>query len=69
MELFSLQALGSKDRRKILLDVADALVANEGQIIAENEADIAVAQENGYEKALISRLALKPGKACTLLLA
>ncbi|BBH06185.1 delta 1-pyrroline-5-carboxylate synthase 2, partial [Prunus dulcis] len=38
-----LRALGSKDRRKILLDVADALVANEGQIIAENEADIAIA--------------------------
>ncbi|BFG36264.1 hypothetical protein CerSpe_225390 [Prunus speciosa] len=61
-----LRALGSKDRRKILLDVADALVANEGQIIAENEADIAVAQENGYEKALISRLALKPGKIAAL---
>lgn len=49
-----------------MLDVADALEANESVIKAENDADVAAAQEAGYEKPLISRLALKPGKASTL---
>ncbi|KAJ0087996.1 hypothetical protein Patl1_31794 [Pistacia atlantica] len=60
-----LQALQPQARRKILLDVADALEANESLIKAENEADIAAAREAGYGKSLISRLALKPGKAST----
>lgn len=46
-----------------MLDIADALEANEKLISTENEADVAEAQESGYEKALVSRLALKPGKA------
>ncbi|KAL5740534.1 hypothetical protein ACOSP7_029417 [Xanthoceras sorbifolium] len=57
-----LQRLQSQDRRKILLDIADALEANESLIKVENEADVAAAQEAGYEKALVSRLSLKPGK-------
>ncbi|CAK7325754.1 unnamed protein product [Dovyalis caffra] len=61
-----LQALSSQDRKKILLDVADALEANEKLIIIENEADVAVAEEAGLEKPLISRLALKPGKIASL---
>ncbi|KAL4592721.1 hypothetical protein LXL04_005724 [Taraxacum kok-saghyz] len=36
--------------------------ANEKVIVHENEADVAVAQDAGYETSLISRLALKPGK-------
>jgi delta-1-pyrroline-5-carboxylate synthetase len=55
--------LSSQDRNKILLDVADALEANEKLINIENEADVVAAQEAGLEKSLISRLALKPGKA------
>lgn len=54
--------MSSKDRNKILFDIADALEANEKQIIAENEADVSAAEKAGYEKSLISRLALKPGK-------
>ncbi|GMI87177.1 delta 1-pyrroline-5-carboxylate synthase 2 [Hibiscus trionum] len=61
-----LQALSSQERKKILLDIADALEANENLITGENEADIAAAQEAGYEKSLISRLALKPGKISSL---
>ncbi|TYJ12683.1 hypothetical protein E1A91_A11G369100v1 [Gossypium mustelinum] len=61
-----LQAMSSEDRRKLLLDVADALEANESLIMAENEADVAAAKADGYEKALISRLALKPGKIAAL---
>ncbi|XP_048319471.2 delta-1-pyrroline-5-carboxylate synthase [Ziziphus jujuba] len=61
-----LQALESKKRRQILLNIADALEANESAIRAENEADISAAQEGGYDKPLLSRLALKPGKISSL---
>ncbi|KAF2296126.1 hypothetical protein GH714_036270 [Hevea brasiliensis] len=61
-----LQALTSQDRRKILLDIADALEANEKLINIENEADVTAAQLAGLEKSLISRLALKPGKIKSL---
>ncbi|KAK8486090.1 hypothetical protein V6N11_028559 [Hibiscus sabdariffa] len=63
---FGLQALSSEERKKILLDIADALEANENLITAENETDVAAAQEAGYEKSLISRLALKSGKILSL---
>ena len=49
-----------------MLDVADALVANEKLISAENEADVAAAQLAGYERPLVARLVLKPGKVCIL---
>lgn len=45
------------------MDIADALEANENSIRVENEADVVAAQQAGYEKSLISRLMLKPGKA------
>lgn len=63
-----LQALSSQERSKMLQDIANALEANEKAILAENEADVVAAQQAGYEKSLISRLALKPGKvrACSL---
>lgn len=46
-----------------MLDIADALEANEHLIKVENDADVAAAQQAGYEKSLISRLTLKLGKA------
>ncbi|GFZ02266.1 delta 1-pyrroline-5-carboxylate synthase 2 [Actinidia rufa] len=52
-----LQGLSSEDLVKILLDVADALEANESSIMAENDADVAAAESTGYDKALISALA------------
>ncbi|PSS09857.1 Gamma-glutamyl phosphate reductase [Actinidia chinensis var. chinensis] len=61
-----LQGLSSEDLVKILLDVADALEANESSIMAENDADVAAAESTGYDKALVSRLALKPGKISAL---
>ncbi|XP_044508513.1 delta-1-pyrroline-5-carboxylate synthase-like isoform X2 [Mangifera indica] len=61
-----LQALSSEERKKILLDIADALEANESKIMAENAADVAAAQEAGYDKSLISRLALKSEKISSL---
>jgi len=60
---FTLQALSSEERKQILLKIADALEANEKIIRIENEADVTAAQEAGYEKSLVARLALKPGKA------
>ncbi|KAK3135400.1 hypothetical protein QOZ80_5BG0418420 [Eleusine coracana subsp. coracana] len=61
-----LQDLSSDERKKILLDVADALEENIDLIRTENEADVAAAQDAGYEKSLIARLTLKPGKITSL---
>ncbi|KAL2665299.1 hypothetical protein AAZV13_02G213200 [Glycine max] len=61
-----LQAISSEERNQILHKIADALEANEKIIRTENEADIAVAQEAGYEKSLVARLAIKPGKIASL---
>ncbi|XP_061366065.1 delta-1-pyrroline-5-carboxylate synthase-like isoform X1 [Gastrolobium bilobum] len=61
-----LQVLNSEERRKILLEVADALEKNENMIRLENGADVADAEEAGYEKSLISRLTLKPEKISSL---
>lgn len=58
----TLQKLSSEERKKILLDIADALEANEDAIRSENEADVEAAQYAGYEKSLIARMTLKPGK-------
>lgn len=52
----------SEQRKKILLDIADAIEANAKKINVENEADVSAAQQAGYEKSLVARLALKPGK-------
>ncbi|KAL8504710.1 hypothetical protein ACS0TY_016045 [Phlomoides rotata] len=61
-----LQSVSSEERRKILLDVADALEGKESLINVENEADVAAARRAGYEDSLISRLMLKPGKISAL---
>ncbi|KAF8395170.1 hypothetical protein HHK36_019111 [Tetracentron sinense] len=62
-----LQGLSSEDRRKILLDIADALEANENLIKVENEADVAAAQQAGYDKSLISRLISSLAKSIRVL--
>ncbi|CAH9091197.1 unnamed protein product [Cuscuta epithymum] len=61
-----LQALAPQERSKILLDIADALEANEKVILSENEADVSDAQQAGYDNSLVSRLALKPEKISSL---
>ncbi|KAL2973728.1 hypothetical protein AAZX31_14G063500 [Glycine max] len=61
-----LQAISSEERKQILLKIADDLEANEKIIRTENEADVAVAQQAGYENSLVARLALKPGKIASL---
>ncbi|KAF7831029.1 delta-1-pyrroline-5-carboxylate synthase [Senna tora] len=52
-----LQVLSVEERKQILLNIADALEANEEEIRFENDADVAVAKEAGYEKSLIASLA------------
>lgn len=46
-----------------MLNIADALEANENEIRIENEADVADAQQANLDKSLVARLLLKPGKA------
>ncbi|KAJ9548177.1 hypothetical protein OSB04_020720 [Centaurea solstitialis] len=52
-----LQALTTAERKKILVDVAAALEANEQFIMLENDADVEAAREAGYDEALIRALA------------
>ncbi|KAH7292266.1 hypothetical protein KP509_29G060000 [Ceratopteris richardii] len=61
-----LQKLSSVDRKQILLDIANALEANEEMIRQENLLDVQDAEEAGLPKPLISRLMLKPGKMKSL---
>ncbi|KAL0844606.1 hypothetical protein Bca101_017852 [Brassica carinata] len=61
-----LQALSSEDRKQILYNVADALEANEETIRAENELDVAAAQEAGLEESLVARLVMTPAKISSL---
>ncbi|KAJ0262382.1 Delta-1-pyrroline-5-carboxylate synthase B [Hirschfeldia incana] len=61
-----LQALSSEDRKQILYDVADALEANEETIRAENELDVAAAQEAGLGESMVARLVMTPAKISSL---
>uniref|UniRef100_A0A0D3EW86 Delta-1-pyrroline-5-carboxylate synthase n=4 Tax=Oryza TaxID=4527 RepID=A0A0D3EW86_9ORYZ len=61
-----LQKLSSEERKKILLDIADALEANEDLITSENQADLDLAQDIGYDKSLVARMTIKPGKIKSL---
>lgn len=45
-------------KNKALLAMADALEANEGEILAANELDLAAAKESGMSASLLDRLAL-----------
>mmetsp|Transcript_19508 Transcript_19508/g.23378 ORF Transcript_19508/g.23378 Transcript_19508/m.23378 type:complete len:444 (+) Transcript_19508:191-1522(+) len=58
----ALQALPPEERTAALHRVADALLAEEAAILAENAADVAKAEKDGTEAALLNRLKLKPGK-------
>ncbi|KAK3246317.1 Delta-1-pyrroline-5-carboxylate synthase [Cymbomonas tetramitiformis] len=58
----AMQSVSSSEKAAALHRVADALVANEAEILAANSEDIAEAERTGVEKALLSRLKLKPGK-------
>lgn len=61
-----LQRLSTFERRKILLDIADALEANDELIRLENNMDVQAAQSTGVAKSLVARLNMKPGKVASL---
>ncbi|KAK4277917.1 hypothetical protein QN277_015836 [Acacia crassicarpa] len=61
-----LQALSENERKQVLLNIADALEANEKEIRIENEADVADALQANLDKSLVARLLLKPGKIASL---
>ncbi|CAI7832717.1 unnamed protein product [Closterium sp. NIES-54] len=57
-----LQALSQEKRKEILLNVADALVKREEEIIEQNNHDVRLAEIHRVAPALIQRLKLKPGR-------
>ena len=50
--------LGTAEKNRGLLSVADELISQQGAILAENEKDLAAAREKGIKQSLIDRLAL-----------
>lgn len=50
--------LGTKEKNRGLLSVADELIVQQEMILAENEKDLAAAREKGIKQSLIDRLAL-----------
>ena len=50
--------LGTEDKNRGLLSVAEELIAQQDMILAENEKDLEAAREKGIKQSLIDRLAL-----------
>ncbi|CAI6012600.1 unnamed protein product [Closterium sp. NIES-65] len=57
-----LQALSTEQRKQVLLDVADALVKREAEIVEQNAHDVRTSEINGVAPALLQRLKLKPNR-------
>ncbi|CAI5507168.1 unnamed protein product, partial [Closterium sp. Naga37s-1] len=57
-----LQALTTEQRKQVLLDVADALVKREAEIVEQNAHDVRTSEINGVAPALLQRLKLKPNR-------
>ena len=55
---YGLARLSEQEKNKVLLHVADALVAQSKRILQGNEKDILAAKENGIREAMIDRLSL-----------
>lgn len=55
---YELARLSEQEKNKVLLHVADALVAQSKMILQGNEKDILAAKENGIREAMIDRLSL-----------
>ncbi len=53
-----MSSLGAGDKNRILREMADALDANSGEIIAQNSKDLTYAKENNLSSAMIDRLIL-----------
>ncbi len=57
---YELMKLSTEDKNRILLSMADALLAAEDEILEANAKDIAGAEEKGVTKAMVDRLRLDP---------
>lgn len=57
---YELMKLTTEDKNRILLAMADALLAAENEILEANAKDIAGAEEKGLTKAMVDRLRLDP---------
>ncbi len=55
---YALSKLGSNEKNKALLCIADELLENSGYILEQNEIDLKNAKEKGISKAMADRLAL-----------
>jgi len=52
----------SAEKNRVLVEMADALVAQSGRIITENEKDMREGEANGLDSALLDRLLLDEGR-------
>eukprot|EP00898_Chlorokybus_atmophyticus_P002771 jgi/Chlat1/3495/Chrsp23S00265 len=62
----TMAALSSEERAAALHKMADALLANEARILAENAKDVKAAEAAHVAPPLLNRLRLKPGKLAQL---
>ncbi|MCB1236833.1 MAG: aldehyde dehydrogenase family protein, partial [Verrucomicrobiae bacterium] len=62
----ALAKLGTEEKNRILLAMADALEARETGLLEANARDIAAAEENGLTAAMIDRLRLTPERIAAM---
>lgn len=62
----ALKLAGPETRSKIIMEIAQALEANESVVLAENERDLAKAKTDGLEDVLLARLKLTRDKLASL---
>lgn len=63
---YALGKLGTAQKNAILLAMADALVAREGEILAANAEDLAAAEAAGLTGAMLDRLRLTPDRIAAM---
>jgi len=58
--------IGTKEKNRVLMQMADALEAQQSYLIRENAKDLAAASKAKYSPALIDRLMLNPKRICAM---
>ena len=56
----------SGEKNRILNEMADALIAQSDQIVAENSRDMSAGRQNGLDSALLDRLLLDEGRIAAM---
>ncbi len=62
----SIATMDSATKNRILQEMADALVENSGEIIAQNSRDMSDGEESGLDSALLDRLLLDEGRIASM---